>query len=358
MEFHLYWQSWIQFSIMTVHSKLKTMHSKKPFSKTVTKPLFFQAIVFVLTASLLSFIQLRVARPMLIVERFVPGWGWFEILALSLYAGFIAGKMLNPTHSSRWRLRIWVFFSVVFFSQLLIGLLGVDQFLMTGTLHIPVPAMIVAGPLFRAERFFMPILFASTVFLVGPAWCSHLCYIGAWDAAASVHKNKPLFMPKWRHPVRIGILLSVAAVSLLLRWIGVSAVMAGGFGLAFGLTGIGIMLLWSRKSGVMTHCITYCPIGLLANWFGRLSPFRIRITPSCNQCGACRIVCRYDALTEKDLQNRTPGRTCTLCGDCIKSCKDRWIEYRFFRLSPDRARKLFIVLIVSLHAVFLGVARI
>jgi hypothetical protein len=27
-------------------------------------------------------------------------------------------------------------------------------------------------------------------------------------------------------------------------------------------------------------------------------------------------------------------------------------------LSPDSARKLFIVLIVSLHAVFLGVARI
>lgn len=165
-------------------------------------------------------------------------------------------------------------------------------------------------------------------------------------------------MPKWRHPVRIGILLSIAAVSLLLRWIGVSAVVAGGFGLAFGLIGIGMMLLWSRKSGVMTHCITYCPIGLLANWFGHFSPFRVRITPSCNECGACRVVCRYDALTEKDLQNRTPGRTCTLCGDCIKSCKDQWIEYRFFHLSPDSARKLFIVLIVSLHAVFLGVARI
>ncbi len=260
--------------------------------------MLLQAAVFVLTASLLSFIQWGVDPPMLIVERFVPGGGWFEILALSLYAGFIAGKMINPTKAPRWRLSIWILFSVVFFSQLLIGLLGIDQFLMTGTLHIPVPAMIIAGPLFRAERFFMPILFASTVFLVGPAWCSHLCYIGAWDAAASVHKNKPLSMPKWRHPVRIGILLFVAAVSFVLRWIGVSTVAAGGIGLAFGLIGIGMMLLWSRKSGVMTHCITYCPIGLLANWFGRLSPFRIRINPSCNACGVCRPVCRYSALTE------------------------------------------------------------
>jgi len=295
---------------------------------------------------------------MLLVERFAPGWGWIEILVLSLYAGFITGKMLRPSLSPRWRLRIWILFSAVFFTQLLIGLFGVEKFLMTGTLHIPVPAMIVAGPLFRAERFFMPILFASTVLLVGPAWCSHLCYIGAWDAAASLHKKKPLIMPRWRQPVRIGILLAVVGVSLLLRWIGVSTLVSVGFGLFFGVTGIGLMLFWSRKSGVMTHCITYCPIGLLANWFGRLSPFRIKISPQCNECGACSLVCRYDALTEKNLQNRTPGKTCTLCGDCIKSCKDRWIGYRFFRLSPERARKLFIALIVCLHAVFLGVARI
>ena len=334
------------------------MLRKNQPSEAIAKPMPLQAAAFVLTASLLIFIQWRVDPPMLIVERFFPGWGWFEILVLSLYAGFIAGKMLNPTQSSRWRLRIWILFSVVFFSQLLIGLLGVDRFLMTGTLHIPVPAMIVAGPLFRAARFFMPILFASTVLLVGPAWCSHLCYFGAWDAAASVHKKKPLSMPKWRHPVRIGILLSVVAVSLLLRWLKVSAVAAVGIGIAFGLGGIGMMILWSRKSGVMTHCITYCPIGLLADWFGRISPFRIKITPRCNECGACRPLCRYGALTEKDIQNRTPGKTCTLCGDCLKSCKDQWIEYRFFHMSPESARKLFIMLIVSLHAVFLGVARI
>jgi len=334
------------------------MFGKSFPSEVETKFTLTQVSVFVLTASLLSFIQLRVDRTMLLVERFAPGWGWVEILALSLYAGFIAGKMLRPTQSPRWRLRIWILFSTVFFTQLLIGLFGVEEFLMTGTLHIPVPAMIVAGPLFRAERFFMPILFTSTVFLVGPAWCSHLCYLGAWDAAASIHKKKPLEMSKWRQPVRIGILLAIAGVSLFLRWIGVSALVSVGFGLFFGIIGLGFMIFWSRKSGVMTHCITYCPIGLLANWFGQLSPFRIKISPQCNACGACSLVCRYNALTEKNIQKKIPGKTCTLCGDCIKSCKDRWIGYRFFRLSPDRARKLFIALIVSLHAVFLGVARI
>lgn len=323
-----------------------------------TTPMWTQAFVFVLTASLLGFIQWRVTRPMLLVERLAPGWGGIEILALSLYAGFIAGKMLRPTSSARWRLCIWILFSAVFFSQLLIGLLGVEGFLMTGKLHIPVPAMILAGPLFRGEGFFMPILFASTVILVGPAWCSHLCYIGAWDAAASIHKKKPSVMPKWRQPLRIGLLVSLVAVTLLLRLIGASPGVAVGFALIFGLLGIGIMVFWSRKSGVMTHCVTYCPIGLLANWFGRLSPFRIKIVSHCNQCGACRFVCRYDALTEKHIQKRIPGTTCTLCGDCITSCKNRWIGYGFFRLSPDRAKKLFIALIVCLHAVFLGVARI
>ncbi|MFC2167736.1 4Fe-4S binding protein [Acidobacteriota bacterium] len=333
--------------------------SRNPFSSEAeAKSIITQICAFILTASLLSFIQLRVERPMLLVERFAPGWGWVEIFALSLYAGFIAGKMLQPTSSPRWRFYIWILFSSVFFTQLGLGLFGVDGFLMTGTLHLPVPAMIVAGPLFRAERFFMPILFASTVFLVGPAWCSYLCYIGAWDAAASLHTKKPLKMPRWRQPVRLGILLAVVLVSLLLRWIGVSTLVSVGCGLIFGILGIGIMIFWSRKSGAMTHCITYCPIGLLANWFGRLSPFRIRITPQCNACGACRLVCRYDALKEENIQRRIPGNTCTLCGDCIKSCKDRWIGYRFFRLSPGRARQLFIVLIVSLHAVFLGVARI
>jgi heterodisulfide reductase subunit A-like polyferredoxin len=108
----------------------------------------------------------------------------------------------------------------------------------------------------------------------------------------------------------------------------------------------------------MSHCITWCPIGLLADWLGRLSPFRLRINNACNDCGACGFACRYEALTERDIQNRKPGLNCTLCGDCIQRCREDAIEYRYLKMKPAKARALFIVFAISIHAVFMGLARI
>lgn len=317
-----------------------------------------QLVAFLLTTGILIPVQLVVRPPILLAERFVPGSGWAEILIISLYAGFIAGKMIDPAKSSRWRMRIWILFSVVFFSQFVIGLTGFEKFLMTGKLHLPVPAMIVAGPLFRGARFFMPILFASTVLLSGSAWCSYLCYIGSWDAAAAGGIRKPRPMPRWRQPFRLGILAAVAGTAIFLRATGAPSSLATATGISFGVTGVVMMLLWSRKKGVMAHCVTYCPIGILANWMGKLSPFRIRIKDACTECQLCRLACRYDALKKENISKRRPGGTCSLCGDCLSSCKDGWIEYRFLGLSPDSSRALFVVTVVVLHAVFLGVARI
>ncbi|HDJ22855.1 MAG TPA: 4Fe-4S binding protein [Candidatus Aminicenantes bacterium] len=71
------------------------------------------------------------------------------------------------------------------------------MFLMTGKLHLPVPALILAGPIYRGTLSFMLILFLVTIVLVGPAWCSHLCYVGAWDDIACRRKRRlvPLFFP-------------------------------------------------------------------------------------------------------------------------------------------------------------------
>jgi polyferredoxin len=317
-----------------------------------------QIAAALLTAGLLIPIQLKVHPPILLAERFVAGLGWLEILVLSLYAGFIAGKMIDPSQSRRWRKRIWILFSAVFFSQFIIGLAGFEKFLMTGTLHLPIPAMIVAGPVYRGARFFMPILFGSTVLFSGAAWCSYLCYIGSWDAVAAEKRKKPQPMPRWRQPVRIAILSAVVGMAIILRIAGVPSALATGLGISFGVIGVGMILFWSRKKGAMTHCITYCPIGILANWFGKLSPFRVRIKEACTECQLCRVACRYDALNLEDIQKRRPGGSCTLCGDCLYSCKDGWIEYSFFGLKPSQARTLFVVLVVALHAVFLGVARI
>ncbi|MDZ7335441.1 MAG: 4Fe-4S binding protein [candidate division KSB1 bacterium] len=316
------------------------------------------SIAFLATALLLSILQTKLSSPILLLERFVPTMGWLEVLGLSLYAGVIMEKMINPHRSAQWRQRIWLLFSIVFFSQLIFGLFGIEKLLMTGRLHLPIPAMIVAGPIFRGERFFMLILFLSTIVLVGPAWCSYLCYIGSWDnlAARSREVSRDFF--KGRRSMQAGMLIIVIVAARLLRWLGASMMLATLIGAIFGLVGVGMMILWSRKKGVMTHCLTYCPIGFLATTLGKLSPFRIRIKDGCTKCRACTSVCRYDALQLENIIRQRPASSCTLCGDCIGSCKGKFLEYRLFRFAPENARVIFLVMAVVLHAVFMGVARI
>ncbi|GAB4291100.1 MAG: hypothetical protein Kow0090_04450 [Myxococcota bacterium] len=293
---------------------------------------------------------------MLLLERFFPSFGWLEVFAAALYAAILAEKIQNPKLVQRWRIRVWLAFSIFFFAQFFIGILGIERMLMTGKLHIPVPAVIAAGPLYRAQGFFMPILFLSTIMLVGPAWCSYLCYFGAWDGSAAIRRKKPLPpFSRYQH-LRIAILAVVFALALAFRWLGVSDFWAALSAISFGVVGLLIMLFYSRKTGTMVHCIAYCPIGLFSIMLGKISPFRIRITLSCTDCGACTRACRYDALRTEDIKRRKPGINCTLCGDCLGACPHLSIEYRFLGLSGSSARALFIALVVSLHSIFFALA--
>ncbi|QGY41242.1 4Fe-4S binding protein [Pseudodesulfovibrio cashew] len=320
-----------------------------------------RAAIFILTAFGLAMARAKVSFPILLADRYLPGWGWLEIALLSFYAQWIGGLMLDASSHRILRPRIWGLFSAVFFGQLLLGLAGLDRMLMTGTLHLPVPALILAGPVFRGEGLFMIILFSVTVLLVGPAWCSHLCYIGAWDDAMSRRGGRPVPNARWgRLSVygRLGTLCLTVGVALCLRLLGVSGPTAVGFAALFGLAGVGVMAIVSRRAGVMVHCTAYCPMGLIANVFGKLSPWRIRIDDDCNRCGACFSRCRYSALDAFSVAQGKPAISCTLCGDCVPACAHGRIGYRFPGLSPKQARTVFIVLVVSLHALFLGVARI
>ena len=314
-------------------------------------------LAFLSTSLILGFAHYMVDTPILLFERFLPGFGLVEILLLAIYAGWITEKLFDVKQSTIWRRRIWLVFSIVFFAQLLLGLFGFDKFIMTGKLHLPIPAMIIAGPLYRGDGFFMPILFISTIVLIGPAWCSYLCYIGSWDNEASRIKRKPKPLPYWSNSLRTAILVIVPIIAILLKVLGLSTFISTVIALAFGIIGIAIMLTWSRKSGTMTHCITYCPIGLLADWLGKISPFRIKINDTCTDCGACSLACRYNALNITDIQKRYPAISCTLCGDCLAKCKENSIEYHYFGLSPYKARMIFIVAAASFHAAFMGLAR-
>ncbi len=313
-------------------------------------------IAFLVTCLILGMVQLKVERPMLMAERLVQGSGWIEILLIGIYAAWITNKMLDPSQSARWRRITWTIFTVIFFGQFAMGLAGFDKFLMTGKLHLPIPMMILGGPVFRGQISFMPILFLSTIIISGPAWCSQLCYFGAMDNLAAKGKTE---MKPVRNKFRTKhiLLLLIIIVTLLLRFFGVNTNLTTAFAIAFGVAGIGIILLVSRRKGKMIHCILWCPIGTLVNYMKLVSPFRMYIDDSCTNCMACTRHCNYDALGKPDILNRKPGMTCTYCGDCLASCKTESIRYKFLSLQSTQARNTWIVLTISLHAIFLGLAR-
>ena len=320
-----------------------------------------RAAIFILAVMGLAVARFKVPFPILLEDRYFPGWGWLEIAMLGFYAQWIGGLMLTPRGHRKYRPRIWGFFSAIFFLQLILGLLGMKYMLMTGTLHLPVPALIVAGPVFRGGGFFMLILFSVTLLLVGPAWCSHLCYIGAWDDAMSRLGKRPApnaTLGRLSIMGRATTMILAVGVALLLRSMGLPGTTAILFAVGFGLVGIGIMVFVSRKAGMMVHCTAFCPMGLAANIFGKISPWRIRVGADCTKCGACFTRCRYNALDESRLELGKPAISCTMCGDCVSACVHQQIGYHFPGLSSDNARKLFIIIVVSLHAIFLGVARI
>jgi len=316
----------------------------------------FPAIAFLIVITILIPVHTQVSRPMLMLERLLPGYGWIGIILLGIYAGFIVHKMLFTGDTAKWRIRIWLLFSVIFFGQLLLGLLGLEVFLMTGTLHFPIPAVILAGPVYRLETGFMPILFLSTLILSGPAWCAQLCYFGALDGFASGNKKPKHLMYKNR--IRWTILFLVIITAILLRLFQAAPVWVISITAAFGIVGLLVILFRSREKGLMSHCTEYCPVGVLVSYLKFVNPFRVVIKDDCTYCKLCFTHCPYDALTMEDLRKGRPGITCTYCGDCMTSCKRDFIQYKLFNIEPALAKKIWFVLTVSVHAVFLGLARI
>jgi len=313
--------------------------------------------VFLLTFILLAFVQAKLERPMLLAERFIKGAGWVEILLISCYGAFIVNKMKNPANVPKWRKITWTTFSVVFFTQLIIGLSGFDKFLMTGKLHLPIPMMILAGPIYRGQLSVMTILFLSTVVLTGPAWCSQLCYFGAFDNLVSGGKTSKEIL-KHKVAIKSTILIIVVTTAIILRWLDVSMLVSTLIAVAFGLIGISVMIIFSLKRKKMVHCIMYCPIGTIVNITKHINPFRMYIDKSCTLCMNCTKFCKYDALNPTDIKNSKPSLTCTLCGDCLAGCHHNSIKYKFLNIRPEYSRNLYLVMTISLHAACLALARI
>jgi ferredoxin len=323
----------------------------------VSNRFIFSTAVAAFTIALLSIVQLKIENPLLLAERFIRNAGWIEIFFIGLYAAIVSWKMIDPKNLPRWRIISWNVFSIVFFSQLILGIFFNEKFLMTGKLHLPIPAMILSGPIYRGQFSIMTILFLSTIVLTGPAWCSQLCYFGAIDgnfAGMKSHRGK--IVHKMR--IKYTLLLVTITVTLLLRVFRINSVLSTITGISFGIGGLIMIVILSRKKGKMMHCILYCPISTIVNYLRYFNPFRMYIDSNCSFCGSCSQVCRYDALTLNDLSNKKPGITCTYCGDCLSSCQVNSLHYKVFGLKPENSRKIYLFLTISIHAVFLALARI
>ena len=318
-----------------------------------------RSLIISTSFTLLLLIPVLIMKPdTLLAERFFPGSGWIEVSLLAIYAGWLSQVMINTKNISNIRVKYWFFFSVIFFTQFLLGLFVNDKFLMTGDLHLPIPALIVAAPIFRGEGFFMPILLISTLAIVGPAWCSSLCYIGSWDNLASL-KNRPKKVNRKQTIIlRYLMIVLVVAVALVLKCVGASLTAIAVFAIAFGLFGVFIMLYFSRKLGYMLHCTTYCPVGGVVTLLGKLYPVRVKIDQNtCTNCNICSSHCKYDALSNEDINAGKAGWNCTLCGDCLTSCHASSISFSFFGMKKN-VWEVYMAIVVGTHAAFLALARL
>lgn len=345
--------------ILTLFSAWRTYRYQQKKDNSQDFPAHLQTTAFFSTFVFLLIIQWKAPLTMLLLERFAPGFGAFEIFIISYYAGWLTGKMIPAKETAKWRFRIWTFFSMIFFSQFVLGLTVSDIFMQTGQLHLPIPAVIVGGPLYRGGGLFMVILLLTAIVLAGPAWCSHLCYVGALDQYFSRKKKKAKEIPvEWRQNLRLSILGATIVIGLGLNFSGVSSVIATIVAIVFALASIAVMIWYSSREGVMIHCTSICPIGWVTTFLGRINPFRVKINDKCTDCGACTLACRYASLNKADIEKRTPNISCTLCGDCIGSCPHDALEYRFLKTKPVKSRYAFLVLIITLHSVFLAIARV
>jgi ferredoxin-type protein NapH len=325
--------------------------------KVRIRPIILPLSVSLFITVLFVVVQVVPEKPMLAAERFLRGGGWVEIIFLAIYAFVVTRALADETKAPRWRKRIWLFFCIVFFGQFFLGLIADSRFLMTGKLHLPLPFMILGGPVYRAGISFMTILFLSTVLLSGPAWCSYFCYFGALDnlAASGKTDRKPLKNKwLWKYTL-VALVIAFALLFRLLGWSGLQTLIPA---LVLGSVGLFIIIVYSRRKGKMVHCVAFCPIGTIVNHLRYLSPFRISIGTDCTNCMRCLPTCKYDALNRTDIENRKPGLTCTLCGDCVQSCEVSAIRYHFFGFTPGISRRAFLFITISLHVMCLGMGRL
>lgn len=320
-----------------------------------------KAAVFMICFGLILFVGSLAPVKMLMLERYLPLFGAVQAFLLAWYGVWIFEKLERRSTHAKYRKRIWLIFCAVFFGQLVLGLLGFEKFLMSGKLHFPVPAFIYFTALYKGAAGFMLGLVLFAVLLTGSAWCSHLCYFGPFDAAAA-QKKVPLpgRLEKCLAYSRYAVFGTGGITAVLLAYFQCSLTVVLLFSWAYIAVTFAVILLLSKKYGIMAHCSAFCPMGIIINVLGKCSLWRMRVSSACDNCGACEKVCRYRAVSAESRAAGTVRFNCSLCLDCMDVCRHNAISLRLagFKTEPQKARLAFLCFVVVIHVLFLSFARV
>ncbi len=318
-------------------------------------------VIFSITVLLVTVARLKSPFDILLLDRVDYTLGYIQVFLSGLIAVYVYRGLMNKANYISFRKKIWVAFGIWFFLQFFLGLF-VDIFLLTGSLHFPIPFIIEAGAIYRAEFGFMFILFAITVLIAGGAWCSHLCYFGCFDLWAASQKTERSqaikISRKKQWTIRTIVLLAISILAFLMRKANVPANIIIGLVIIVFVCEALIIARLSYKKGKMIHCTYFCPLGTIVAITKYINPRRIVITDKCVGCMSCTMTCKYSAIKRGEVKNRQISKSCTMCGDCISKCNKNAIEYRFLGLSADKSYATTMGIISIIYALFFTIAMV
>lgn len=278
----------------------------------------FSILNTVIIALVLIFLPLKVVFP---IENFSG-----KVL-LIFYTFLITAALLHFNALRKYQITGRIF-SVVLLVQLLRGLFISSSGMMPNSISIPHPILGFFEPVITGNFHFRSIFFIVTFLLLSGGFCSHLCFLGAWEHHKS-YEGYGLF--KYISPV---IFISFTLFSLL------TGILLPGIFAALFFFIISLVLIFSpfKFSKKGWNCQVLCPLGSIFRFIGKYSLFRVDVKQNDD------FKCDWGCI------NRPDKNQCRICGNCMNGKND---QIKLLNFSFN-ATALYFSMISFLHVMMIA----